>query len=245
MIELSTKQHTAAGIRAALRKSATPARAASVAKFFKTSPGTYGAGDVFIGVTVPEQRLIARRFRNLTLKENDKLLTSSIHEERLTALLILVGQFTHARQDTVRGRIFRHYMKRLTFVNNWDLVDASAEHIVGGWLDDKPRALLDELAASKSLWSRRIAIVTTLHFIRKGDATDALRISEALLDDPHDLIHKAVGWMLREVGKRVNPAPLRNFLRRHASHMPRTMLRYAIERFPPGERRKWLGTRTS
>ena len=234
-------QPSAAHIRKALRKFATPARAAGVAKFFKTAAGEYGAGDKFIGVTVPEQRLIARQFRTLPLEESDKLLTSPIHEERLTALLILVDQFNGAQRAPARRKVFHHYMKRLKFVNNWDLVDASAEHIVGGWLDDKPRELLDRLATSKHLWSRRVAIVSTLHFIRKGDATDALRIAAALLDDPHDLIHKATGWMLREVGKRVSPAQLRAFLQRHAAHMPRTMLRYAIERFPTRERAKWMG----
>ena len=144
-------------MRQALQKLATPARAAGVAKFFKTGKGEYGEGDHFIGVTVPDQRRVARHFSALPLDETDKLLTSRVHEERLTALLILVDQFNDTDDGRVRGRIFRHYMKRLAFVNNWDLVDASAESIVGGWLADKPRALLERLAASKHLWSRRVA----------------------------------------------------------------------------------------
>lgn len=231
---------SAALARQALQKLATPARAAGVAKFFKTAKGEYGEGDQFIGVTVPDQRRVARQFRALPLDETDELLTSRIHEERLTALIILVDQFEDAGDERVRKRIFQRYLKRLPYVNNWDLVDASAEFIVGGWLADKPRALLDQLAASKHLWSRRVAIVSTLYYIRQGDSKDALRIAAALLADSHDLIHKATGWMLREVGKRVGPAPLREFLKLHAAHMPRTMLRYAIERFPAAERMKWL-----
>jgi 3-methyladenine DNA glycosylase AlkD len=227
-------------VRQALQKLATPARAAGVAKFFKTAKGEYGEGDRFIGVTVPDQRRVARKFRALPLEEADKLLTSRVHEERLTALIVLVEQFNGTDDEGVRMRIVQHYLKRLEFVNNWDLVDASAESIVGGWLADKPRALLDRLAASQHLWSRRVAVVSTLHYIKQGESKDALRISAALLDDRHDLIHKAVGWMLREVGKRVGPAPLRGFLRLHAARMPRTMLRYAIERFPADERMKWM-----
>jgi 3-methyladenine DNA glycosylase AlkD len=227
-------------VRQSLQKLASPARAAGVAKFFKCGKGEYGEGDEFVGVTVPEQRRVARQFRALPLSEADELLTSRIHEERLTALLILVGQFEDAGDERVRKRIFQRYLKRLPYVNNWDLVDSSAEKIVGGWLADKPRALLDKLAASKHLWSRRVAIVSTLHFIRQRESNDALRISTVLLDDRHDLIHKAVGWMLREVGKRVGPAPLREFLKLHAARMPRTMLRYALERFPAAERKKWM-----
>ncbi|HEV7715901.1 MAG TPA: DNA alkylation repair protein [Steroidobacteraceae bacterium] len=227
-------------MRQALRRFASPTRAAGVARFFKTGKGEYGEGDRFMGLTVGEQRLVVREFRALPLEEADKLLTSKYHEERLTALLILVHQFNAAPDDAVRAKIFRLYLKRLPHVNNWDLLDSSADPIVGGWLADKDRGLLDRFAVSKHLWTRRVAIIATFYFIKGGEARDTLRIAEALLNDRHDLIQKAVGWMLREVGKRVHPDILRAFLRRHASAMPRTALRYAIERFPPSERREWL-----
>jgi hypothetical protein len=230
----------AAAVRGALRVFSSPERAAFVARFFKTGKGEYGEGDIFLGCTVPEQRRVARQFRTLPLSESEKLLTSKIHEERMTALIILVHQFTSAPDEGVRARIFRLYMKRLRHINNWDLVDSSADYIVGGWLADKDRALLDELAASKPLWSRRIAMIATFHFIKRGAAGDALRIAAKLLAHREDLIHKAVGWMLREVGKRVSPATLRAFLKQHAATMPRTMLRYAIERFPAAERARWM-----
>jgi len=233
----------AAQVRRALRQSASPERAANVARFFKTGKGQYSEGDVFIGPTVPEQRLVARQFRDLPLAESDKLLTSRIHEERLTALLILVHQFTNAIDDGLRERIYRLYLKRLPLINNWDLVDSSAEYIVGGWLADKDRTVLDRFARSKHLWTRRVAMLATFQYIKEGSADDALRIAALLLDDPHDLIHKAVGWMLREVGKRVSPAQLRAFLKAHVTAMPRTALRYAIERFPASERAKWLAIR--
>jgi 3-methyladenine DNA glycosylase AlkD len=234
---------TAADVRRALRQFASPERAVNVARFFKTGKGQYAEGDVFIGATVPEQRLVGRQFRELPLAETDELLASEIHEERLTALLILVHQFTRATDDAVRGRIYRLYLKRLPYINNWDLVDCSAEYIVGGWLADKDRSVLDRFARSQHLWTRRVAMLATFHYIKKGEADEALRIAEALLGDRHDLIHKAVGWMLREVGKRVSPAKLRAFLKEHVTAMPRTALRYAIERFPAAERAKWLAIR--
>lgn len=232
---------TAASVRRALHQFASPARAAGVARFFKTGKGEYGEGDVFIGCTVPEQRAIARQFRALPLAEAEKLLTSKVHEERATAVIILVNQFVAARDEATRARIYRLYMKRRAFINNWDLVDLSAEYIVGGWLADKDRSLLNDLAASKHLWTRRIAMLATFHYIKQGKEQDALRIAARLLTDRHDLIHKAVGWMLREVGKRASPAALRGFLAKHAATMPRTMLRYAIERLPPAERARWMG----
>jgi 3-methyladenine DNA glycosylase AlkD len=230
-------------VQRALRQYATAERAAGVARFFKTGKGQYGEGDVFIGVTVPEQRRVARQFRALSLVEADKLLTSKVHEDRATALLILTHQFNAAADDAaLRRKIFRLYMKRLAWINNWDLVDMSADPIVGGWLaaNTRDRALLDRLAGSKHLWSRRIAMIATFYQIKRGSADDALRIAARLLDDSHDLMHKAVGWMLREVGKRVSAAKLRAFLRQHAAHMPRTALRYAIERFPAAERQRWM-----
>ena len=234
---------TATAVRAALRAQSHPTRIAGALRFFKCGPGEYGEGDAFIGVTVPAQRVIARRFRDLPLTESERLLTSPIHEERLTALFILVDQFTRGDERT-RGRIFRLYLRRLRFINNWDLVDSSAAPIVGGWLEDKPRGLLDRLARSKHLWSRRVAIIATFHFIHRGDHRDAIRVATILVNDTHDLIHKAVGWMLREVDKRASHAALTTFLRRHAATMPRTMLRYAIERLPATERRIWMGKAT-
>jgi 3-methyladenine DNA glycosylase AlkD len=231
---------------------------AGAMRFFKCGPGEYGEGDVFMAVTVPAQRAIARRFRDLPLAEVDRLLTSRIHEERLTALIILVHQFTRG-DDRCRRQIFALYMKRLRFINNWDLVDTSAAQIVGGWLADRPRpstvlraapsevegrGLLDRLAGSKHLWSRRVAMIATLHDIQRGEHRDAIRIATILVNDRHDLIHKAVGWMLREVGKRASEAALTTFLERHAATMPRTMLRYAIERRPAAERARWMSLAT-
>lgn len=234
---------TAAQVRRELRPFARPERAASVARFFKTGKGEYGEGDVFIGATVGEQRLVAREFKALPLAAVDSLLTSKIHEERLVALLIMVRQFTKAADERVRKKIVRLYLRRLRHVNSWDLVDSSADPILGGWLADKNRTLLDRLARSPHLWSRRVAIIATFHFIKRGESRDTLRISKALLKDRHDLIHKAVGWMLREVDKRASPEALRTFLARHAATMPRTMLRYAIERLPPAERTRWMSAK--
>ncbi len=227
-------------MRRALRAEARPERAAGATRFFKCGPGEYGEGDRFLCVTVPAQRRIARTFRDLPLEETDTLLKSPIHEERLTALFILVDQFERADDDRVRGRIFRLYMRRLRFINNWDLVDSSAGQIVGGWLADKPRGLLDRLARSPHLWSRRVAMMATFHFIYRGEHRDAIRIATLLVDDEHDLIHKAVGWMLREVDKRASPEALTAFLERHAATMPRTCLRYAIERLPARDRQRWM-----
>jgi 3-methyladenine DNA glycosylase AlkD len=212
---------------------------AGALRFFKCGPGEYGENDTFIGVTVPAQRKVARQFRDLPLEEADRLLTSRIHEERLTALFILVDQFDRG-DDRERGRIVRLYMKRLPFINNWDLVDSSAAQILGGWLADKPRGPLVRLARSTHLWSRRVAIIATFHFIHRGEHRDAIRIATILVNDEHDLIHKAVGWMLREVDKRASPAALTAFLHRHAATMPRTMLRYAIERLPAERRAHWM-----
>lgn len=256
VVRLAKEVAGAAAVRRALRAQARPARASAAQWFFKCGPGEYGEGDRFLGVTVPAQRRIARRFRDLPLEEADTLLKSPIHEERLTALFVLVDQFTRTDDDRVRGRIFRLYMQRLRFINNWDLVDSSAPQIVGGWLADQRRRstllraapsavagrdLLNRLARSPHLWSRRVAMMATFHFICRGEHRDAIRIATLLVDDQHDLIHKAVGWMLREVDKRASPAALTAFLERHAATMPRTCLRYAIERLPLRERQKWMG----
>lgn len=229
-------QLTAALCKRALAQFGSPERAVGVARFFKTGKGEYGEGDVFIGCTVPECRLVAKEFRALPLAQVEKLMMSRIHEERAVGLFILVAQFERAPDK----KIFQLYRKRMAYVNNWDLVDLSAPNIVGGWLADKPRGVLDQLAKSKVLWYRRIAIVATFHFIRRGEWKDAIRIAELLVKDQHDLIHKAVGWMLREVEKRASANALEAFLKKHAATMPRTMLRYAIERLTPAEKEKWM-----
>jgi 3-methyladenine DNA glycosylase AlkD len=213
-------------------------RAAFAARFFKTGPGEYGAGDRFLGIRVPVLRKLAAQHQALPLRGVASLLKSSWHEERLLALLILVRQYTRAG-PAQREAIYCLYMSHTERINNWDLVDCSAEHIVGAHLRDRRRTPLVRLAKSRVLWERRIAIMATFHYIRRDEFTDTLRVARLLRDDPHDLIHKAVGWMLREVGKR-NRAVELAFLRRHADRMPRTMLRYAIERFPARLRRRYL-----
>ncbi len=225
-------------VQKALAKMADKKKAKFLAGYFKTGKGEYGEGDIFIGVTVPGQRKIANQFSNLPLSEIQKLLESKIHEHRLTALLILVRQFESGDEKT-KKKIFDFYLKNIKYINNWDLVDLSSHKIVGAYLSDKSRAALYKLAESKNIWSRRIAVISTFHFIFKKDFAASLRIAEKLLDDKHDLIHKAVGWMLREVGKRDGKV-LRKFLDKHISKMPRTTLRYAIEKFPEGERKKYL-----
>lgn len=226
------------GARAALRALADPAVARSTARFFKTGPGEYGEGDRFVGVRVPDVRRVAKAFADLPLDEVAKLLRSDVHEERLLALLILVRQYARGGRDE-RDRIYRLYLGNLRFVNNWDLVDLSAEHIVGWHLRDRDRAPLRELARSPVLWERRVALLATFHFIKRGDGAETLALVEMLLGDREDLIHKAAGWMLRETGKR-DPAAHGAFLRKHRRTMPRTMLRYAIERLPETERRRYM-----
>jgi len=221
-----------------LRGLGTPTKAKASAWFFKTGEGHYGHGDIFYGVSVPEQRRVAKKYKDLAFTEIRKLLASPIHECRLTALLILVGQYQHAdRQE--RGRIAKFYLAGTKRVNNWDLVDSSASYILGAELVDKNRRILYKLARSKKLWERRIAIVSTHAFIRHDDLGDTFRVAEILMRDTHDLIHKATGWMLREAGKRDTRA-LELFLQKNARHMPRTMLRYAIEKFPEQKRKAYL-----
>lgn len=229
----------AADVRAALAAVATPERAAASQRFFKTGKGQYGEGDRFWGVTVPEQRKIARAFAALPLGQLSKLLESPMHEERLTGLFILVRRYQKGEAAT-KQEAFDFYLRHLGRVNNWDLVDSSAPYIVGGHLLTRDRARLDRLAKSKNLWERRVAMISTLAFIAEGEHQDTFRLARTLLGDEHDLMHKAVGWMLREVGKRVDPELLRGFLRQHAQAMPRTALRYAIEHFGPAERKAWL-----
>lgn len=220
---------------------ATPGKAELLQGFFKTGPGEYGEGDVFLGVMVPQSRRVAREFAELADGELVKLLASGVHEERLTALLIMVRRFEKGNEQ-VRRHVYGLYCRHLRHVNNWDLVDLSAPNIVGVHLLDRKRAVLDRLARSPSLWRRRVAVLATAAFIRRGEFVDILRIAERLLQDPEDLIHKAVGWMLREVGKR-DVETLEKFLRVHCRRMPRTMLRYAIERLPEARRREYLAGR--
>jgi len=227
---------TPAALRRELRAHAEPGYATTLAGFFKTGPGEYGEGDKFLGVRVPQIRRIA----GIGAREDDRavipLLRSEWHEERLLALLILVRRFQHG-SSAEKKDIFDLYLRETAWINNWDLVDTSAHHIVGAWLLRRPRGILRRLARSESLWERRIAVVATWTFIRAGDPSTTFALCKCLLRDPHDLIHKACGWMLREAGKHDRPA-LENFLTRHAAAMPRTMLRYAIEHFP-GIRRKF------
>ena len=229
---------TLAGIRSELKALADPVRATHSLRFFKTGPGQYGEGDKFLGLTVPQMRKLVRKYRPLDDSAALELLASPWHEERLVALLLLVDGYKRG-DDERRRRIHRAYLANAQWINNWDLVDASAEHVVGPHLDAGEITLLERLARSKNMWERRIAIVSTFHFIKRNEFRPTLRIATMLLADSHDLIHKAVGWMLREVGKR-DRKTLDSFLKKHYRKMPRTMLRYAIERHPERIRKKYL-----
>ena len=229
---------TARKVQDQLRSLSSPEAAALAARFFKTGPGQYGEGDLFLGLRAAEMHKLAKEHRTHSFDELRLLLRSEIHEDRLLALLILVLRTAKCDEST-KKQVYELYLAHTRYINNWDLVDASAREIVGGYLADKSREPLYLLAASQNLWERRISIVATHYFIRQNDFADTLRIAERLLGDREDLIHKAVGWMLREVGKKQQPA-LEVFLRRHGKVMPRTMLRYAIERFPEDLRRAYL-----
>ena len=225
-------------IRKKIRKLANTDTAEVLRGFFKTGPGQYGEGDVFLGINVPVLRKIAKECRNTSIVDMMRLLRSSIHEERVLALFLLVAAYVRG-DDAEKKKIYSLYLKNTRFINNWDLVDLSAPNIVGHHLLDKGRNPLYKLATSRDLWKKRIAILATFTFIRQNDFADTLNISQLLLSDEHDLIHKAVGWMLREVGKR-DLQTEESFLKQHYSIMPRTMLRYAIERFPERKRKKYL-----
>jgi 3-methyladenine DNA glycosylase AlkD len=220
---------------AELNKAANKQKAQILARFFKTGKGEYGEGDVFLGLTVPKQREIAKRYGDLSLLDVQKLLQSKIHEHRLVALLILVDKY----EGGARGRLVSFYLKNLKHINNWDLVDLSAPNIVGDYLLDRPKDKLYNLVKSKNIWARRISVLATYPSIRQNNFSDILKLSKILLTDREDLIHKACGWMLREVGKR-DEKVLRKFLDRFVKKMPRTMLRYAIERFDESTRQKYL-----
>lgn len=221
-----------------LKKAADPQRAKNLLRFFKTGKGEYGEGDVFLGIMVPQSRKIAIKFKDLNFISIETLLKSKFHEERLVALLILVHNFEKG-DDGIRKQIYDFYLNNTKHINNWDLVDLSAPNIVGAHLLDKGRGILHKLVKSKNIWGRRIAVLATFQFIKHNQFNDSLKLAEMLLEDKHDLIHKAVGWMLREVGKRdfkVEDV----FLRKYCKQMPRTMLRYAIERFPKAQKAAFL-----
>jgi 3-methyladenine DNA glycosylase AlkD len=225
-------------IKRRLQKLASPEDATVLQGFFKTANGQYGAGDVFIGIKTPPLRRVAIEFQDVPFPTIKQLLKSKIHEERTLALMVLVRQFARG-DETLREKIYAFYMTHVSFINNWDFVDGSAPYIVGPFLWARDKRQLYVFAKSKSLWERRIAIISTFHFIRQNDFRDALKIASLLRDDDHDLIHKAVGWMLREIGNR-DQAAEEAFLKRHYNVMPRTMLRYAIERFPESRRLEYL-----
>ncbi|MES2314314.1 MAG: DNA alkylation repair protein [Patescibacteria group bacterium] len=233
---------TSAQVDKDLRKLGKPAKAKVLSGFFKTGKGEYGEGDVFLGVTVPVQRKLAKKYCELELSEIAKLIQSPIHECRLTGLEILVMQYEKAKKRSnadLQEKITTFYLKNTKHINNWDLVDATAPYILGDWLLNNDRDILYTFVKSKKLWERRISIVSTYALIRAGDFKDTIKISELLLQDTHDLMHKAVGWMLREVGKR-DELVLVRFLNTHAHEMPRTALRYAIEKFPEARRKRYL-----
>ena len=228
-------------LRKRLRRFASARDAQFLQHFFKTGPGEYGEGDQFIGVRVPAVRRLVCEFRGLALADTCELLHSPTHEERLLALLILVDAYERG-DESERAAIFRLYLDNTAHINNWDLVDGSAPGIVGRHLEARPRKILFKLAGSPDVWKRRIAVLAAFHFIRRNEFAEILRLAEMLLLDRHDLIHKAAGWMLREAGKR-DVAILRGFLEQYAARMPRTMLRYSIEKLPATERRRWLAAR--
>ena len=238
MKTVPTRSH----LEKALKASASPERAAFSAHYFKTGKGEYGEGDIFLGVTVPARRKIALQHRNLPFADLKMLLESRIHEHRAAALDILVAQYKRG-DEKLRKQIVRFYLSNTSRINNWDLVDASCRPILGEHLKTHPRAIpktiLDKLCRSKNLWERRIAIISTMTLVWAGELEDAMRIAEALLKDEHDLMHKAVGWVLREAGRK-DRARLLALLETNYDRIPRTTLRYAIEHFPPAQRKKLL-----
>lgn len=232
-------EQTAVAAHQALKAIARPERVESTLRFFKAYPGGYSEGDQFLCCSVPGTRLVAKSFYDLPLPEIAKLLASKWHDDRLLALIILVRQYKKGDQAKQEA-VYQFYLAHLDRVNNWDLVDSSAGYIVGEYLKDRPRDILLELAASDNMWHRRVAMISTFAFIMSGDPSTSLVIAEKLLRDREDLIQKAVGWMLREIGKRIDRQVLLAFLDEHAQEMPRTMLRYSIEHLPPAQREHYL-----
>lgn len=225
-------------IRKELHKLKDPTQGRELQRYFKTGPGEYGEGDIFLGIKVPILRKLAYRFRDVALSDIKELLHSPIHEERFISLVLLKQSFAKANEQE-KERIYTFYLENIDHINNWDLVDSSAEHIVGAFLNNKSKAPLYILASSKKIWKRRIAMMSTFHFIKQNGFDETLRIAKILLADEEDLIHKAVGWMLREIGKR-DLSMEEGFLKEHYKNMPRVMLRYAIEKFPEIKRQKYL-----
>ena len=235
-----------------LKTKANKIKAQLLSRFFKTGKGEYGEGDVFLGITVPEQRLIAKEFMSIPLEEVQKLLQNPVHECRLTALLILVYKYENLSKkrktlaifddkevQKLKGQVFNFYVKNTKYINNWDLVDVTCHKIVGEYLYKRDRKILYRLAKSKNVWEKRIAIISTFYFIQQCDFSDSIKIAEMLLNDKHDLIHKAVGWMLREVGKR-DEKVLHDFLKIHIKKISRTALRYSIEKMTDEFRRHYM-----
>lgn len=221
-----------------LKKNSSKSKAKALQRFFKTGKGEYGEGDIFLGITVPQIRKIAKKHSALDILAIQSLLNSSIHEERLIALLILLENYQSSSEEQ-KYQIINFYLQNTKNINNWDLVDLSSPSIIGNYLLDKPKDILYSLANSKNLWEKRISIISTYTFIKNNQFQDAFKIAEILLNDSHDLIHKAVGWMLREIGKKDLKAE-ENFLKKHYKSMPRTMLRYAIEKFLQIKREAYL-----
>ncbi|MBM4146484.1 MAG: DNA alkylation repair protein [Nitrospira sp.] len=232
------KRPVSNNIREDIQRLRNPEKAKILSGFFKTGKGQYGEGDIFLGISVPEQRKIAKKYSDLPLKDLHKLLSNRIHEYRLIALLILIGRYRSA-DETEKRNIFNLYLKNTQYINNWDLVDLSAPNIIGDYLLKRDRSILYRLAQSENLWERRIAVISTFAFIKADQFDDTFLVSELLLHDRHDLIHKAAGWMLREIGKR-DQQKEEIFLRKYAAVMPRTMLRYAVERFDSKKRLSYL-----
>lgn len=226
-------------IHSDILKQADAKRATLLQRYFKTGKGEYAEGDIFVGLTVPQVRLLSKKYKNISLRHTEKLLKSKIHEERLLALQILSIQFKKSDEKNRRS-IYNFYLSHTHYINNWDLVDLSARDIVGAYLFDKDRSILQQLARSSNMWERRIAIISTMYFINNGQAEDSLIIAKLLLSDTQDLIHKAVGWTLREIGKRCAIEQEEDFLKRHYKNIPRTTLRYAIERFSEQKRKQYL-----
>ena len=225
-------------LRAELQNAASPEKAKIYQRFFKTGKGQYGEGDIFLGITVPETRKIAKKYVELSFSDIVELLKSKIHEERLIALLLLIEKYK--KSDNIeKERIINFYLSNTKYVNNWDLVDLSAHQLLGSFIENKDKSVLVKLAKSENLWERRIAIIATYHFIKSEQYAETFKIAEILIEDKHDLIQKAVGWMLREVGKRSLYAE-EDFLKQHYKKMPRTMLRYSIERFDAEKRYNYL-----
>jgi 3-methyladenine DNA glycosylase AlkD len=225
-------------IRSVIKVCGNKDHAATMQRFFKTGKGEYGEGDIFLGIKVPVQRQIAKQFRDLSFDDIGELIKSKIHEERLISLFILVDQYQKTDEEG-KKKIYSFYLKNRKYVNNWDLVDLSAPKIIGKHLLNRNKSTLISYAKSSKLWEKRIAMLATYTFIKNGNFKTTLKISDILLKDKHDLIHKAVGWMLREIGK-VDVKVVEEYLRDRYKKMPRTMLRYAIEKFPEEKRKKYL-----